>query len=96
MTTGRILLTGLLALAFAVGASSTAHARSSYSFSINSGPGWGHPGWGGYSHYGYRPASYGYVVGPAYHVPPPPPPVYWGHPRYYGARSGYSFSYYGY
>ena len=72
MTAGKIVLTGLLALCLAIGASSTASARSSYSFGISTGPSWGYPAYPAYPVYPaypayYRPAPvYSYPYYPAY------------------------------
>lgn len=60
-------------------------ARSSFGFSINSGP-------------AYYPAPY-YVAPPPPPLPPPPPPVYYqpvySYPVYHRPAPAFSFSYHG-
>jgi len=72
MSLARILLTGLLALALAIGAASTAAARNGFSYMAV-------PGWGGFYPYaGFYAAEMGslppYSNGPAfsYYVAPGP------------------------
>lgn len=84
MSTARILVAALFALALAIGASSTANARSGYSFSISSGgPAWGYPA--------YPAPVYYAPPAPAYYLPPPPPPVVYPGRHCFGPA--FSFSY---